>query len=149
MAGRTNRAQRRAMRRKTGALVHHRIVIEGAAVSEAVAQGANPVDLVMFHVDEALRVLIDQGGQPLAHSVITIGEHPDYPGCLTVEAKTDVLLERRTCRVCGCTDDDCSQCIARTGEPCSWVAADLCSACEPDLGLVEDDPTGEQPDPAA
>jgi hypothetical protein len=35
----------------------------------------------------------------------------------------------RRCRVCGCTDNDCSQCIARTGRPCSWVGADLCSAC--------------------
>jgi hypothetical protein len=33
------------------------------------------------------------------------------------------------CRVCGCTEDDCSQCVERTGEPCSWVAVDLCSAC--------------------
>ena len=33
------------------------------------------------------------------------------------------------CRVCGCTDNDCSQCIAITGEPCHWVEADLCSRC--------------------
>jgi len=36
----------------------------------------------------------------------------------------------RRCRVCGCTDEDCSGCIERTGEPCHWVEADLCSACE-------------------
>lgn len=35
----------------------------------------------------------------------------------------------RQCRKCGCTDEDCRQCIAKTGEPCSWVEADLCSAC--------------------
>jgi hypothetical protein len=35
----------------------------------------------------------------------------------------------RACRVCGCTDEDCSGCIERTGEPCSWVEKDLCSAC--------------------
>lgn len=35
----------------------------------------------------------------------------------------------RTCRLCGCTDADCSQCIARTGSPCHWAEADLCSAC--------------------
>ncbi|ULQ45942.1 hypothetical protein JN531_012615 [Flagellatimonas centrodinii] len=37
----------------------------------------------------------------------------------------------RTCRVCGCTNDDCRQCIQRTGEPCHWVntAGDICSAC--------------------
>ena len=44
---------------------------------------------------------------------------------LEVPAKQD---EQR-CRVCGCTDDDCSGCIERTGEPCSWIEADLCSAC--------------------
>lgn len=36
----------------------------------------------------------------------------------------------RTCRVCGCTDDDCSGCVDRTGEPCFWVESDLCSACQ-------------------
>lgn len=34
----------------------------------------------------------------------------------------------RTCRSCGCTDNDCSGCIERTGRPCFWVDADLCSA---------------------
>lgn len=35
----------------------------------------------------------------------------------------------RKCRVCHCTDDDCSQCIAATRGPCSWVEEDLCSRC--------------------
>jgi PRTRC genetic system protein E len=35
----------------------------------------------------------------------------------------------RKCRVCGCTDSDCRQCIEKTGEPCYWVDDDLCSAC--------------------
>lgn len=36
-----------------------------------------------------------------------------------------------TCKVCGCTDDDCSQCIARTGIACYWVDSKhtICSAC--------------------
>lgn len=33
------------------------------------------------------------------------------------------------CRVCGCTNADCSQCISRTGKPCYWAMEDLCSAC--------------------
>lgn len=41
------------------------------------------------------------------------------------------------CRVCGCTDDDCLDCILRTGEPCSWAEADLCSACVGDLTREE------------
>ena len=35
------------------------------------------------------------------------------------------------CRECGCTDDNCEQCVEATGEPCTWVEPDLCSACAP------------------
>lgn len=42
---------------------------------------------------------------------------------------TNIDQAVRRCRGCGCTDDDCSQCIAATGIPCSWVDEDLCSAC--------------------
>ncbi len=38
-------------------------------------------------------------------------------------------IDVRRCRVCECTDADCSGCIQRTGKPCHWVSADLCSAC--------------------
>jgi hypothetical protein len=48
------------------------------------------------------------------------GEHPGW---------TPGADEERRCRVCGCTDEDCSGCIERTGEPCYWVEEDLCSAC--------------------
>ncbi|HTI81780.1 MAG TPA: hypothetical protein VL614_15130 [Acetobacteraceae bacterium] len=41
-------------------------------------------------------------------------------------------LPIRSCRRCGCTDDDCSMCIARTGRACYWVEQDLCSACQQD-----------------
>lgn len=55
-----------------------------------------------------------------------------------IAAEIDRLLARkdkkditvRKCRECGCTDDDCSGCVAATGEPCHWVEPDLCSACE-------------------
>ncbi len=39
------------------------------------------------------------------------------------------VSQARTCRVCGCTDHDCRQCIERTGMACHWIGADLCSAC--------------------
>lgn len=35
----------------------------------------------------------------------------------------------KACRICGCTENDCSGCIARDGHPCSWVETDLCSSC--------------------
>lgn len=40
------------------------------------------------------------------------------------------VFDERKCRVCGCTDDDCRQCIEKTGGPCHWVEEDLCSACK-------------------
>lgn len=39
----------------------------------------------------------------------------------------------RRCRECGCTDVDCTQCIEKTGAPCWWVSADLCSRCATEL----------------
>ena len=45
------------------------------------------------------------------------------------------MSQERQCRVCGCTDDDCSDCIERTGYPCEWVEDDLCSACT-GIGLI-------------
>ncbi|UKY87435.1 hypothetical protein [Elizabethkingia anophelis] len=38
-------------------------------------------------------------------------------------------MNTKSCRVCGCTEWDCRQCIERTGEPCYWFEEDLCSAC--------------------
>lgn len=35
----------------------------------------------------------------------------------------------KSCKICGCTDIDCKQCIEKTGHPCFWVEEDLCSAC--------------------
>ena len=40
--------------------------------------------------------------------------------------KSEEVLQ---CRKCGCTDNDCSQCVEKTGRPCFWVTEDLCSAC--------------------
>lgn len=46
------------------------------------------------------------------------------------ELKTiESLLGERACRVCGCTDDDCSECVEKQGYPCWWVEDDLCSRC--------------------
>ena len=45
--------------------------------------------------------------------------------------RSDLICEPpRRCRVCGCTDDDCSQCIKVTGHSCHWVEPDLCSRCQ-------------------
>jgi len=39
-------------------------------------------------------------------------------------------MKEKKCRICGCTDVDCRQCVERTGKPCYWVEEDLCSACK-------------------
>lgn len=40
-----------------------------------------------------------------------------------------IELSADECAVCGCTDADCTGCVERTGEPCYWFRAALCSAC--------------------
>ena len=47
----------------------------------------------------------------------------------TIESMANGLQGVQRCRVCGCTDDDCSGCIDRTGHRCHWIEKDLCSAC--------------------
>ncbi len=54
------------------------------------------------------------------------------PGMDKVWAAVDFAFgdsDQWICRECGCTDDDCSQCIEATGKPCHWVEPDLCSRC--------------------
>lgn len=48
-----------------------------------------------------------------------------------IAAEIDRLdaISNRKCRKCGCTDLDCTQCIAKDGHPCWWVEKDLCSSC--------------------
>lgn len=61
----------------------------------------------------------------------------------------------RSCRICGCTDDQA--CVTEAG-PCHWVGADLCSACDVDddelaaaplggTGFFCDEPCPDRPGP--
>lgn len=47
--------------------------------------------------------------------------------------------ESMKCQSCGCTDDDCRQCIERTGFPCCWVAPSKCSACFDETGELREE----------
>ena len=49
-----------------------------------------------------------------------------------IKAEKKMVKTVRKCQVCGCTDNDCSRCIERTGYACYWVEDDLCSACVED-----------------
>lgn len=81
-----NRRQRRQMA-KAGVALLDRVSIESGALAASVTQGVDLVELVAFHVAEALARLDAQGGDVLAHTVVTIGAHPEAPGALTIEAK--------------------------------------------------------------
>ena len=39
------------------------------------------------------------------------------------------MTQEMSCRICGCTDDNCTDCYLKTGEACHWQAPGLCSAC--------------------
>ena len=61
------------------------------------------------------RELVDRAGRPIHRATL-------------LEYLDDERSQPR-CRVCGCIETDCSDCVERTGEPCFWVESDLCSAC--------------------
>lgn len=73
----------------------------------------------------------------------TVHVRPDELAALVEEVFIARAQERPhpdiACRVCGCTDKDCSGCIARTGRPCHWVERDLCSACAPPVAELDAD----------
>lgn len=50
-----------------------------------------------------------------------------------------VLGHSGTCVKCGCTDNDCSQCIEKQGKPCYWIDIDhlLCSRCSSEGKTIE------------
>ena len=81
------RRQRRALE-GAGVEFLDRVSIDSGALAAAVTNGANVVDLVAFHVAEALERLDEQGADIIGGTTaVTIGQHPDFPGGVTIEAK--------------------------------------------------------------
>lgn len=81
------RRQRRALK-AAGVEFMDRVSIDSGALAAAVANGADLVDLVAYHVAEALGRLDEQGADIVGgHTAVTIGQHPDFPGGVTIEAK--------------------------------------------------------------
>lgn len=72
---------------RAGVTMVDRVTIEAAAMTAAVANGADPVELVAYHVAGALERLHAKGGDVLGLCAVTIGAHPDFPGGVTIEAK--------------------------------------------------------------
>jgi hypothetical protein len=117
-------------------------------------RGTPPV-LAMAIVDRVISALPEVFGSPADSSWETIsleqlvttewGMHINdrlYPAdqLVCIDPENDVYVHRDetgTCRICGCTDEDCSACVARTGTVCSWVEHNVCSACA-DAELTRD-----------
>lgn len=88
-----------------------------------------PGALRPVRIEDALDVIRTCGGAfggPRGVVQLPPGVTPDDDDADDDDGEFDVAR----CRECGCTND-CSGCISRTGSPCSWVQADLCSACFP------------------
>lgn len=60
--------------------------------------------------------------------ILFLAEPDPETGYMTVLCEGSEL-PMRECRVCGCTEEDCTGCVVKTGQPCFWVEDDLCSAC--------------------
>jgi hypothetical protein len=54
----------------------------------------------------------------------------DQPTTNATLETSEPVGDVQQCRACGCTDDNCTECVERTGQPCYWVKPDLCSACD-------------------
>ncbi|UYL87158.1 hypothetical protein QEH40_gp37 [Microbacterium phage OscarSo] len=85
----------RALRRKaarTGIALAERIIIEHDAIVAAESDpGVKVRELIAYHVDIALEALESRGADLTGHVVVTMGDHPDYPGAFTIEAKAASL----------------------------------------------------------
>ena len=83
----------------------------------------------------AILTACDRQGRIEHYEVNEVDVHHNLEAACAAMGKAAAAGGLRTCRVCGCTDDDCSQCVEKTGLSCHWVEDDLCSACNsvPDL----------------
>jgi hypothetical protein len=79
-------------------------------------------------------VVISHSPEQMADYAELYSDEPPVKPWVAIAFKNEEYEDdTRTCRICGCTDDGCIQCIEKTGEPCHWVEEDLCSACAPKI----------------
>ena len=78
-------------------------------------------------MSDPLQPLIDLAKRPGVKLYFAAQTVVEAPGKRT--SRKSVVFGK--CVACGCTDFDCSQCVARTGQPCSWLddTHTRCSAC--------------------
>jgi hypothetical protein len=91
-------------------------------------------------MDDVTKALCPCCGDWIEHRLGLFIVHPgpadEGPDCEGSE------LPIRVCRICGCDDGDCGECIAATGEACHWVEDDLCSRCQPGVIAAAAEATG-------
>ena len=79
-------------------------MIEHLAHCQSYLAGAGPEQLLNARDLGKFYKLSQQADQELRRTHLTTG-----------------LYGSGTCRFCGCTDDNCSQCVYETGRACHWV----------------------------
>lgn len=79
-----------------------------------------------------IHVLVKEKEQP--EPVYSLYQEMSETGELNkgIERAKEWVNSLRRCRVCGCTEFNCIQCVEKTGKPCTWIEDDLCSACATD-----------------
>lgn len=118
--------------------ITHRI-FAGSIRKDGVTWGSNKTDVtgeacaaVAHHaLGQGGTITVTGNGKPLWEITVREvgpGAEPAAPDG-NVASPPSHPIDAQVCRMCGCTDDDCSGCIQRTGQPCYWVEDDLCSAC--------------------
>ena len=99
-----------------------------------IATDTEPLDVQIAQTERRLLEAVSEAVEQLGWRCSFVELYLDG-STLTANARLSInrTLERlepeATCRNCGCTGENCSGCVERTGEPCYWVEADLCSAC--------------------
>lgn len=89
-------------------------------VSNIIALGREARDIVL-----ATSIVAETAGKPVEAVFFVMGIGP----IKAFQQLENDLSDIQFCRGCGCHEEDCRQCIKKTGKPCDWVEEDLCSAC--------------------
>lgn len=84
---------------------------------------------VMDALPEFSAAEIVKGNAPILRKQRRAQRQMNYPELADVVFR---MADDRRCRICGCSELNCSGCVMIMGEPCCWANAShtLCSACE-------------------
>lgn len=115
---------------KTGTLLIHdgKIMIEGFSAPNCMCRevAAHACLWAIGVLQKELTCLIDHPGGDTS----SIDLPADVRKALGKSHHFEIAKKGK-CADCGCTDDDCTQCVERTGQPCYWANEEktLCSSC--------------------